>query len=170
MKVFVGDKSKQDVKSMMPLVAQIKAFEQAIEQLSHDELRGKTSEFKAKIAEARQPLNDQIEDLLKEAEATEDIDQREDIYQQIDGIKDEVYKVTEDVLNNILPEAFAVVKETTKRFVDNTTISVKQLLLIVKFQDLKIMSPSKMIRPIGPIHGMPLVNPSLGIWYITMCN
>ena len=125
LKVFVGDKSKQDVKSMMPLVTQIKAFEQAIEQLSHDELRGKTSEFKAKIAEARQPLNDQIDDLLKEAEATEDIDQREDIYQQIDGIKDEVYKVTEDVLNDILPEAFAVVKETTKRFVDNTTISVK---------------------------------------------
>ena len=124
LKVFVGDKSKQDVKSMMPIVTQIKAFEDDLSQLSHDELRGKTAAFKSKIAEARQPLNDKIDALLKEAEATEDIDVREDIYQEIDGIKDDIYKLTEDVLNNILPEAFAVVKETTKRFVNNTSITV----------------------------------------------
>jgi preprotein translocase subunit SecA len=124
LKVFVGDKSKQDVKSMMPLVNQIKTFEDDLSQLSHDELRGKTVAFKSKIAEARQPLNDKIDSLLKESEATEDIDKREDIYQEIDGIKDEMYKVTEEVLNDILPEAFAVVKETTKRFVNNTSITV----------------------------------------------
>ena len=123
-KVFVGDKSKQDVKAMMPLVTQIKSFEQALEQLSHDELRDKTTEFKSKIAVARQSLNEQKELLLKEAEATDDIDKREDIYQEIDRIEDEIYKVTEDVLNDILPEAFAVVKETTKRFFNNTSIPV----------------------------------------------
>ncbi|RIA10301.1 protein translocase subunit secA [Flavobacteriaceae bacterium MAR_2010_72] len=124
LKVFVGDKSKQDVKSIMPIVEQVKSFEQALEQLSHDELRAKTASFKAKIAEARQPLNDKIEGLLKEAEATEDIDQREDIYQEIDSIKDEIYTITEGVLHEILPEAFAVVKETAKRFVANTSIEV----------------------------------------------
>ena len=124
LKVFVGDKSKQDVKSMMPIVTQIKAFEDNLRQLSHDELREKTKVFKSKIAEARQPLNDKIDTLLKEAEASEDIDVREDIYQEIDGIKDDIYKLTEDVLNDILPEAFAVVKETTKRFVNNTSITV----------------------------------------------
>ena len=124
LKVFVGDKSKQDVKSMMPLVTQIKAFEDELRQLSHDELRGKTAAFKSKIAEARQPLNDKIDALLKEAEATEDIDVREDIYQEIDGVKDDIYTLTEAVLNDILPEAFAVVKETTKRFVNNTSITV----------------------------------------------
>ena len=124
LKVFVGDKSKQDVKSMMPIVTQIKAFEDNLRQLSHDELRAKTAAFKSKIAEARQPLNDKIDTLLKEAEASEDIDVREDIYQEIDGIKDDIYKLTEDVLNDILPEAFAVVKETTKRFVNNTSITV----------------------------------------------
>jgi preprotein translocase subunit SecA len=123
-KVFVGDKSKQDVKSMMPLVTQIKTFEQALEQLSHDGLRAKTETFKSNIAEARKPLNDKIDVLLKEAEATDDIDKREDIYQEIDGIKEDIYKVTEDVLNDILPEAFAVVKETAKRFVNNTAITV----------------------------------------------
>ena len=123
-KVFVGDKSKQDVKSMMPLVTQIKTFEQGLEQLSHDGLRSKTETFKSNIAEARKPLNDKIDVLLKEAEATDDIDKREDIYQEIDGIKEDIYKVTEDVLNDILPEAFAVVKETAKRFVNNTAITV----------------------------------------------
>ncbi len=124
LKVFVGDKSKQDVKAITPIVNKIKSFESALEQLSHDELRAKTVAFKAQIAEARQPLNEKMEALLKEAEATEDIDQREDIYVEIDGIKDEIYKVTETVLTDILPEAFAVVKETAKRFKDNTSISV----------------------------------------------
>ncbi len=124
LKVFVGDKSKQDVKAIMPIVKQIKTFESALEQLSHDELRAKTAFFKEKIAEARKPLNDKIEALLEQAENTEDIDEREDIYVEIDKIKDDVYAITEDVLNDILPEAFAVVKETAKRFVNNTEISV----------------------------------------------
>ena len=124
LKVFVGDKSKQDVKAITPIVNQIKTFEKALEALSHDELRAKTAFFKSKIAEARQPFNDSIEKLQKEAEATEDIDEREDIYVEIDRIKDDIYKVTEDVLNDILPEAFAVIKETAKRFVNNTSISV----------------------------------------------
>ena len=124
LKVFVGDKSKQDVKAIMPLVEKIKTFEAALEKLSHDDLRAKTSYFKEKIAEARKPLNAEIEDLLKKANETEDIDQREDIYLEIDKIKDTIYTVTEEVLNDILPEAFAVVKETAKRFVHNPTISV----------------------------------------------
>ena len=124
LKVFVGDKSKQDVSAIMPIVKQVKTFESALEQLSHDELRAKTAFFRAKIAEARQPLNEKTEALLKEAEATEDIDKREDIYLEVDKIKDEIYTLTEDVLNEILPEAFAVVKETAKRFVNNTSITV----------------------------------------------
>lgn len=124
LKVFVGDKSKQDVKAITPIVEQIKTFEKALEALSHDELRAKTAYFKSKIAEARQPFNDAIEKLQKDAEATEDIDEREDIYVEIDRIKDDIYKATEEVLNAILPEAFGVVKETAKRFVHNTSITV----------------------------------------------
>ncbi|MGG5487515.1 preprotein translocase subunit SecA [Gaetbulibacter sp. PBL-D1] len=124
LKVFVGDKSKQDVKSITPIVDKIKTFASALEQLSHDELRAKTDAFKAKIAEARQPLLEKKEQLLKQAETTEDIDEREDIYVEADKIEDDIYQVTEDVLNDILPEAFAVVKETAKRFVSNTEITV----------------------------------------------
>ncbi|WP_435138013.1 preprotein translocase subunit SecA [Formosa sp. A9] len=124
LKLFVGDKSKQDVKSIMPLVDKIKSFEQALEALSHDELRAKTDAFKAQIAAGRQPFEDQISTLLEEANTTEDIDRREDIYQEIDKLKDEAYQATENVLNDILPEAFAVVKETAKRFRDNTNVTV----------------------------------------------
>jgi len=124
LKVFVGDKSKQDVKSINPIVDKVKTFESALEALSHDELRAKTTEFKTKIAEARQSYNDRIDELNTKAEATEDIDEREDIYQEIDKIKDDIYTTTEDVLNDILPEAFAVVKETAKRFEHNTQIPV----------------------------------------------
>ena len=125
LKVFVGDKSKQDVKSISPIVDEIKTFEKALEALSHDELRAKTAEFKSKIADARASFNAQIDELNTKAENTEDIDEREDIYLEIDDIKDEIYTVTEDVLNDILPEAFAVVKETAKRFVNNTEVKVK---------------------------------------------
>ena len=124
LKVFVGDKSKQDVKAITPILNKIKTFEAAIESLSHDALRAKTAQFKATIAEARKPINDQIESLLLEAENTEDIDRREDIYQAIDKLKDDAYKITEAVLNDILPEAFSVVKETAKRFKNNTSITV----------------------------------------------
>ena len=124
LKVFVGDKAKQDVKALSPIVEQVKVFESALEQLSHDELRAKTVEFKAKITEARKPLQDEIDQLLKDAEETDDIDKREDIYESVDKIKDDIYEVTEVVLTEIMPEAFAVVKETASRFVHNSEIAV----------------------------------------------
>lgn len=124
LKVFVGDKSKQDVKAIMPIVNQIKSFESQLESLSHDELRAKTLEFKSKIADARKSIEDEIIKLQEEADTAEDIDRKEDIYQEIDKLKDDSYNITEETLNEILPEAFAVVKETAKRFVNNTEIKV----------------------------------------------
>jgi len=124
LKVFVGDKSKQDVGAIKPIVDKIKTFESALEALSHDELRAKTIEFKDKIAEARKPLKAKKDELLSKAEETEDIDVREELYLEADKIEDDIYNVTEEVLNDILPEAFAVVKETAKRFVNNKEIPV----------------------------------------------
>ena len=124
LKVFLGDKSQQDVGTIKPIVEKIKTFEKALEALSHDELRAKTAEFKAIIAEARKPFQTKKDDLLAKAQETEDIDEREDMYLEVDKIDDEIYEVTEGVLNDILPEAFAVVKETAKRFVHNTQITV----------------------------------------------
>lgn len=125
LKVFVGDKSKKDVKEIQPIVDKIKALEKDFEALSLDELRAKTTEFKAKIAEALSEVNAQIESLTKEADESEDITRKEDIYAEIDALKDKAYEISEKVLNDILPEAFATVKETAKRFVHNPELKVK---------------------------------------------
>ncbi len=124
LKVFIGDKAKQDVKGVMPIVDQIKALGPEIEKLSHDELRQKTADFKAKINDALTEVQKKIEALEAETETTQDIDRKEDIYAEIDQLKDEAYTISEGVLNEILPEAFAVVKETATRFVHNTEIEV----------------------------------------------
>lgn len=124
LKIFVGDKSANDIKAIQPLVTKIKSFESALQQLSHDELRAKTSFFKEKIKEARAQQDAQIIALKNEAENTEDIDARETIYTEIDKLEKEAYDNSEKVLADILPEAFAVVKETARRFKENSTISV----------------------------------------------
>lgn len=124
LKAFVGDKSEKDVKAIQPIITKIKSFEGALQALSHDELRAKTAEFKAKIQNARADKDAKIASLKQDAEQTQDIDAREDIYAEIDKIEKEAYEISEKVLNEILPEAFAVVKETARRFKDNTTITV----------------------------------------------
>jgi preprotein translocase subunit SecA len=125
LKVFVGDKSKKDVKEIQPIVNQIKAYESEYEALGLDELRSKTAIFKAKIADALKEVNEKIIALEKEADESEDITRKEDIYVEIDALKDKSYEISEGILNEILPEAFATVKETAKRFVNNTQLRVK---------------------------------------------
>ena len=124
LKMFVGDKSEKDVKSIQPIVEQIKALESEFEKLSLDELRNKTTSFKSKIKEATKTVDQQIIELQEKAENSEDIAEKEDIYAQIDTLKDEAYSISEGILNEILPEAFATVKETAKRFAHNETLEV----------------------------------------------
>ncbi|MCH3882521.1 MULTISPECIES: preprotein translocase subunit SecA [Tenacibaculum] len=122
-KLFVGDKQEKDLKILQPIVNKVNAFESALASLSHDELRAKTIEFKSKIAKATEEFTTKISSL--EAQATEAaIDDQEGIYAEIDSLKDLAYEASEKVLEEIMPEAFAVVKETAKRFVNNEEIEV----------------------------------------------
>ena len=123
-KAFVGDKAKKDVKALQPLVVEIKSFEKAISALDHDGLRAKTGEFKNKIASACKEVTDKINALEEEVNASDDIDRNEALYGEIDKLREEEYAIIEETLNQLLPEAFAVVKETAKRFVDNSTLKV----------------------------------------------
>ncbi|MDV6168428.1 preprotein translocase subunit SecA [Flavobacterium sp. DG1-102-2] len=124
LKAFVGDKSQKDVKAMQPLINKIKSYEGALAQLSHDELREKTIYFKDTIRKARADKDAKIASYLQEVEKVEDIDAREDIYASIDALEKEAYDISEKTLMEILPEAFAVVKETARRFKENTSITV----------------------------------------------
>ncbi|PQB03857.1 preprotein translocase subunit SecA [Aureitalea marina] len=124
LKVFVGDKSKKDIGEIQPLVKEIKKFEAEMASLSLDELRAKSDKFRQQIKDDQKELQQQIDDLNNQADELEDIDEKEAVYNQIDGLKDELYEIEKATLESILPEAFAVVKETAQRFKDNTTLEV----------------------------------------------
>ena len=123
-KAFVGDKSEKDVKALQPYLTKIKTFESTLIALSHDELRARTFYFKDQLKEARANIDEKIATLKKEVEGIEDIDKKEDLYVSIDALEKEAYELSEKTLLEILPEAFAVVKETARRFKDNSEIKV----------------------------------------------
>ncbi|MFT4576820.1 MAG: preprotein translocase subunit SecA [Polaribacter sp.] len=123
LKIFVGDKQQKDLKLLQPIVTKTRSFENAIAGLSNDELRAKSDEFRAKIKEATDSFETKISELEKET-ITAGIDRQEEIYSEIDSIKDQAYEVSETVLEEIMPEAFAVIKETATRFTNKETIEV----------------------------------------------
>ncbi|MCF6297900.1 MAG: preprotein translocase subunit SecA [Flavobacteriaceae bacterium] len=123
-KAFVGDKKKKDLKELTPFVNKVRAFDTAMESLTIDELREKTLEFKQTIAKGIQEFEDKIK-ILKEETESANIDRKEVIYTEIDKLKEDSYIASETILNKIQPEAFAVIKETAKRFVHNKEIKVK---------------------------------------------
>ena len=123
-KIFVGDKAKKDIKEIQPLVDKIKSFESTFTALSHDELREKTIAFKERIKENRKDIDTRIQGLKEETNTTTDIDRKEDIYSEIDKLEEEAYSATENLLKELLPEAFAVIKETARRFTENETLAV----------------------------------------------
>ena len=124
-KLFGGSKSEKDVKAIEPIVKQINQHFQSYQHISNDQLRGKTNEFRAKIKEYVSGIDAEIKDLADAAEnlPVTDITGKDTIYQKIDGLKKDRDKKLEEVLQQILPEAFAVVKETARRFKENTELT-----------------------------------------------
>ena len=123
-KLFGGNKSEKDVKKIRPVVEQINNFFDQYQSLSNDELRNKTNEFKQRISEHLKIINSSIAEKRKAAEELPiaDINGRDVFYKEIDDLKTEKDKQLEVVLKEILPEAFAVVKETSRRFKENETL------------------------------------------------
>ena len=124
LKVFVGNKTKKDLKILQPIVDKVRSYDEEMGGLTLDQLRDKTQAFKAKIKESAKIHTDKIDQLNKEIESA-NIDRKEEIYKEIDLLNDEVYNTSEEVLNEIQAEAFAVIKETEKRFTENITLKVK---------------------------------------------
>jgi preprotein translocase subunit SecA len=120
-----GSKQDKDVKAATPLVIKINEFYQTLTGLSNDQLRGKTAEFKSRIAEYVSELDNAIADLKLKSSSEEDTLQKEKFLNKIDELIKEKDKHLEEVLMEILPEAFAVVKETARRFSENTNLSLK---------------------------------------------
>ena len=126
LKKLLGDKATRDMKALKPTVDKIHKAYEYISKLSNDELRDKTREFKEKIKEATAKYEKEIADLKQEIEDNPDMDinEKEKIYESIDKIEQESYEKTQHVLDELLPEAFAVMKETAKRFKENEKVVV----------------------------------------------
>ena len=124
LKFFVGDKSKKDLKLINPIIDKIHSFHTEISNFSNDELRAETIHFKNKILNATSSLHNEIDKIKSQIDKETDINQKESFFSKIDKINQEIYQISESCLEEILPKAFAVVKETASRFVNNKNISV----------------------------------------------
>ncbi len=122
-KIF-GSKYERDVKTYAPLVETTNEFAEQFKILSHDELRTKTLEFRERIAIFLKEIDEEIATLKTDAEEETDFSLKEELYKELDAAIKDRDKSLEDVLKDLLPEAFAVIKETSRRFVENDTITV----------------------------------------------
>jgi preprotein translocase subunit SecA len=125
--LFGGSKSEKDVKAISPIVKQVNEYFNAYATLSHDDIRNKTAAFKLRIKQHLQEIDDQIkaENLKAEGLPEEDISGRETIYKHVDELRGKRNQQIEEILLQILPEAFAVVKEAGRRFTQNEELVSK---------------------------------------------
>ena len=119
--LFGGNKSEKDVKVIKPYIAKINNFYEQYQTITNDELRNKTNEFRQRIKEYLADIDAEVEKRKGEAELLDsaDISGRDAIYQGVDAMQKDRDKKLEEILLEILPEAFAVVKETARRFKEN---------------------------------------------------
>ena len=113
-----GDKSSRDMKLIQPWVEKVKAAYPDVQKLSNDELRQRTTEIQRQVQDSALKQKEEIEKLKGTIEETP-IDERADIFAQIDKLEKEVLDIYEKALDEVLPEVFAIVKDTARRFAEN---------------------------------------------------
>ena len=118
LKSLFGDKSTRDMKLIQPLVEKVKAVSPEIEKLDNDALRQRTKTIQQQVQDAAKEQKAHINELKATIESTP-IDERADIFAQIDKIEKEVLDIYEKALDEVMPEVFAIVKETARRFAEN---------------------------------------------------
>lgn len=121
---FLGNKSDRDIKEITPILENIKKEYTRITQLSNDELRAEAEKLKQIIKDRIRPEEQEIAELKAKAEDV-GIQESEQLYQRVDKLEELIDEKIEEVLNEILPAAFSVVKETAKRFTENEKVVVK---------------------------------------------
>ncbi|MFK7773258.1 MAG: preprotein translocase subunit SecA [Saprospiraceae bacterium] len=123
-KKLFGTKYDKDKSLYQPIVELIHEAEEHLANLSHDDLRNRTNEFRSRIADHLAGIDADIKAIKEEADTTEDFHRKEELFKESDDLVKERDKHLEEVLKEILPEAFAVVRETARRFSANQSITV----------------------------------------------
>ena len=119
-----GNKYEKDVKNIMPIVDKINTIFAEFQTITNDQLRKNTQDLKNQISNYTDEDREEIEKLKVLAEKDISPNEKEELYDQIDKKQEEIIKKTEDVLNDVLPTAFAIVKETARRFTVNNNLRV----------------------------------------------
>jgi preprotein translocase subunit SecA len=119
-----GTKSDRDMKALRPIVDEVNSEFEKLQSLSNDELRAKTKEFKQHISDHTKALNEEVDQLKQKLEEEIAVDEREQIYDRLDKLEEQLVEQTEEALNQIKAAAFAVMKETARRFKDQSEIVV----------------------------------------------
>ena len=129
LKIFLGDKSSSDLKEIQPIVDDILIAEKELLSISADELRAKTSLLRSRITDFVSELQNEIDTLLEQAASMPEsnLDAKEAVFERVDKLEAEINEQLEVVLAEILPEAFAIIKETAKRFSAEEDIEVTAL-------------------------------------------
>jgi preprotein translocase subunit SecA len=127
LKRFLGDKRETDIKEVQPLVNAINQIGESLRSLSIDELRDKSNALKSKIRQAIEPLELEISTLKDQAEnlPSSQLEEKEALFAQVDAITKKIDAEIEKVLEEILPEAFAILKETSRRLKDNPELKLR---------------------------------------------
>jgi len=125
LKSLFGNKSDRDMKELMPIVAKVNAEWEKLKSISADELRAVAEDMKKEVREYIGEEENEIAALKRKVEEERpSIEEREEIYDCIDKLEEQIDKKVEEVLTGLMPKAFAVMKETARRFKENTEIEV----------------------------------------------
>ena len=124
LKIFVGNKAKKDLKEISPIVLSINSLEENYSNISNDELRNKTNEFKKEIKSLKKPFQEKIDVLNGNISNESEIEKKEKLYNDIEEIEQNFLDELDIYLNKILPDAYCIVRETAKRFSKNEEVTV----------------------------------------------
>jgi preprotein translocase subunit SecA len=123
-KLLFGNKSEKDIKQILPYVKEINQHYEQLRSITNNELRAKTATFKQTIADGLAEIDEEVSELRSRAETEQDLLKKDDLFKSIEKLRKERDQELEKILNQLLPEAFAVIKETARRLTEDKEIVV----------------------------------------------
>ena len=131
--LFLGNKYERDLKEINPYIEKIHLEFEKLISLSNDELRNATDELRKEILGSIEVSENEIKSLRDKAEAEENVYLKEEIYNEIDKIEKQISEQLEEKLDSVVPKAFAIIKETAKRFKENSVLEGLEVFIPHKY-------------------------------------
>ena len=161
LKTFLGNKAEKDISKIRPLVTHINEIQKTLKNISNDDLRNKTESLKSFISSSRSEIDKKINTINDKIKKLEDFEQKEQLYLEIDSLEESAYQIIQKKLDEILPETFAIVKETARRFKNNSFLEVSATnfdrLLSSKFEYVELEGNKAIWKNKWDAAGKPII-------------